>query len=156
MARVARLGYAALTWAFVAGILLQVYFIGLGLFSSGDYREVHAQFGWILHLVPPVILVAAALARVGRTQIILAVTLAVLIFFVPILAAIRADLPLAAAFHPVGAVLAFVLAILVARGATSRLRSTDADARTPLVEWILVAVVVVVYLVLSLSGSPEP
>jgi nicotinamide riboside transporter PnuC len=155
MARVARLVYAALAWAFVAGILLQVYFIGLGLFSSADYKEVHAAFGWILHLVPPFILVVAALARAGRTQIILAVTLAVLIFFVQIIAAIRADAPLAAAFHPVGAVLAFVLAILVAGGATSHLRSTDADAPTPLVEWILVAVVVVVYLVLSLSGSPE-
>ena len=42
-----------------------------------------------------------------------------------------------------------------ARGATRLLRVTDADAQTSLVEWILVAVVVVAYLALSLSGSPE-
>jgi hypothetical protein len=155
MVRAARFVYAALVWAFVAGILLQVYFIGLGVFSSSDYNEVHATFGWILHLVPPFILLGAALARAGRTQIIRSVILAILIFFVPILAAIRADAPLAAAFHPVGAVLAFVLATLVARGATSLLRSTDADAPTPLFESILVAIVVVIYLALSLSGSPE-
>jgi nicotinamide riboside transporter PnuC len=155
MVRAARLVYAAFAWAFVAGILVQVYFIGLGLFSSSDYNQVHATFGWILHLAPPFILLAAALARAGRTQIIRVVILAVLIFFVPILAAIRADAPLAAAFHPVGAVLAFVLAILVARGATSLLRSSDADAATPVVEWILVAVVVLIYLALSLSGSPD-
>lgn len=155
MAPVARLVYAALAWAFVAGIMLQVYFIGLGLFSSADYKEIHAAFGWLLHLVPPFILLAAALARAGRTQILRAVTLAVLIFFVPILAAIRADAPLAAAFHPVGAVLAFGVAILLARGATSLLRSTDTDAPTPVFEWILVAVVIAIYLVLSLSGSPE-
>ncbi|MEO8638365.1 MAG: DUF6220 domain-containing protein [Chloroflexota bacterium] len=155
MVRAARFVYAALAWAFVAGILLQVYFIGLGLFSSADYKEIHASFGWILHLVPPFILLAAALARAGRIQVIRGVILAVLIFFVPILAAIRADAPLAAAFHPVGAVLAFVLALLVARRAASLLRSTDADAPTPLLEWILVATVVVIYLALSLSGSPE-
>jgi hypothetical protein len=155
MVRAARFLYAAITLAFVVAILLQVYFIGLGLFSSADFTKIHAEFGWILHLVPPFILLAAALARAGRTQIIRAVVLAVLIFFVPILAAIRADAPLTAAFHPVGAVLAFLVAVFVARGATSLLRSTDADDPTPLVEWILVAVVVVLYLFVSLSGSPD-
>jgi hypothetical protein len=155
MVRAARFAFAAIALAFVVGILLQVYFIGLGLFSSADFTRIHAEFGWILHLVPPFILLAAALARAGRTQIIRAVVLAVLIFFVPILAAIRADAPLTAAFHPVGAVLAFVLAVFVARGATSLLRSTDADAPTPLAEWILVAVVAVLYLFVSLSGSPD-
>ena len=155
MVRAARFVYAALTSAFVVGILLQVYFIGLGLFSSADFTKIHAEFGWILHLVPPFILLAAALARAGRTQIIRAVVLAVLIFFVPILAAIRADAPLTAAFHPVGAVLAFVLAVLVARGATSLLRSSEDDARTSLVDWVLVAVIAVIYLFVSLSGSPD-
>jgi len=155
MVRGARFVYVALTWAFLIGILLQVYFIGLGLFSSSDFLELHATFGWLLHLVPPFILLAAALARAGRSRILQATGLAVLFFFVPILAAIRADAPLTAAFHPVAAVLAFGLAIVVARGATRLLRSTDGDDPTSLVEWILVAVVVVAYLSLSLSGSPE-
>jgi hypothetical protein len=139
----------------VIGILLQVYFIGLGLFVSSDYKELHATFGWLLHLVPPFILLAAALAKAGLNRILRTAALAVLFFFVPILAAIRADAPLTAAFHPVAAVLAFALAIVVARGATRLLRSTDADAPTSLVEWILVGVIVVVYLALSLSGSPD-
>jgi Family of unknown function (DUF6220) len=155
MVRGVRFVYVALTWAFVIGILLQVYFIGLGLFSSSDYLELHATFGWLLHLVPPFILLAAALARAGRSRILLTAALAVLIFFVPILAAIRADAPLTAAFHPVAAVLAFGLAIFVARGARTLLRSTEAEAPTTLIEWILVALLVVVYLALSLSGSPE-
>jgi hypothetical protein len=155
MVRGARFFYVALTWAFVVGILLQVYFIGLGLFSSSDYLELHVTFGWLLHLVPPFILLAAALARAGRSRILQTTGLAVLFFFVPILAAIRADAPLTAAFHPVGAVLAFALAVVVARGALRLLRSTEADAPNSLVEWVLVAVVVVAYLFLSLSGSPE-
>lgn len=155
MVRGARFVYVALTWAFVIGILLQVYLIGLGLFSSSDYLELHATFGWLLHLLPPFILLAAALARAGLTRILRTAALTVLFFFVPILAAIRADAPLAAAFHPVGAILAFALAVLVARGSTHLLRSTEAETRTTLPEWILVAVIVVVYLVLSLAGSPE-
>jgi len=155
MVRAGRFLYAAITLAFVVGILLQVYFIGLGLFSSADFTKIHAQFGWILHLVPPFILLAAALARAGRIQIIRAVVLAVLIFFVPILAALRADAPLTAAFHPVGAILAFLLAVFVARGATSLLRSDDADPPTPLIEWAVVVVLAALYLFVSLSGSPD-
>lgn len=155
MVRGGRFVYAALAWAFVVAILLQVYFIGLGLFSSSDFKEIHATFGWILHLVPPFILLAAALARAGRIQILRTAALAVLFFFVPILAAFRAEAPLTAAFHPVGAMLAFVLAIVVARGATSLLRSTDVDTATRLPDWILVAALFVIYLALSLSGSPE-
>jgi len=155
MVRGARIVYVALTWAFVIGILLQVYFIGLGLFSSSDYLELHATFGWLLHLAPPFILLAAALARAGRSRILLTAALAVLIFFVPILAAIRADAPLTAAFHPVAAVLAFALAVFVARRARTLLGSTEAEAPTTLFEWILVAVLVVIYLALSLTGSPD-
>jgi hypothetical protein len=155
MVRAARFVYAALAWAFVVAILVQVYLIGLALFVSSSYREVHATFGWLLHLTPPFIVLAAAFARGGRKLILQTSALTVLFFFVPILAAIRADVPLAAAFHPVGAVLAFVLAIVVARNATSLVRSTDADIPTSRAEWILVALIAVIYLFLSLSGSPD-
>jgi hypothetical protein len=155
MIRGARYVYAALASAFVVGILVQVYFIGLALFVSSGYREVHATFGWLLHLAPPFILLAAAFARGGRNVILRTSALAVWFFFVPILAAFKADAPLTAAFHPVAAVLAFVLAIVVARDATGLLRSRGPDPSTTRTEWILVAVIVVIYLVLSLSGSPE-
>jgi hypothetical protein len=155
MVRGAQYLYVALAWAFVAGIVLQVYFIGLGLFVSSVDRELHRNFGWILHLVPPFILLAAAFARAGRTRILQTTALAVTIFIVPILAAIRADAPLVAAFHPVGAVLAFLLAVVVARGATSLFRSPDSETSTTIGQWVLVALVVVILLGLSLSGSPE-
>src|ERR1700730_10945975 len=121
MIRAARFVYTGLALAFVVAILLQVYFIGLGLFSSSNFKDVHANFGWILHLVPPFILLGAALARSGRTRILWTAALAVPFLSVRSLAAIRADARLTAAFHPVAAMLAFVLAIVVARGATSLL-----------------------------------
>ena len=127
MIRGSRVAYTLLAWAFVAAIVVQVFFIGLGLFVSAENLELHRNFGWILHLAPLPILVVAAIARAGRTRILEAASLVVVIFFVPILAAVRADLPYAAALHPVGALLAFWLGLVIARDATSLLRSTDTD-----------------------------
>ena len=155
MIRAARYAYAALALAFVVGILFQVYLIGLGLFDGPKNLELHRDFGWLLHLGPLPILVAAALARAGRRQILQTAALAVTFFIVPILAAIRADAPYTAAFHPVAAVLGFLLATVVARGATRLIRSPDPGARTTIGEWVLVVVVVVVILFLSFSGSPD-
>jgi nicotinamide riboside transporter PnuC len=153
MVRSARYAYLALAWAFVAGVILQVFFIGLGLFVGSENLALHVNFGWLLHLGPLPILVAAAFARAGRTRILQTTALAVLVFFVPILAVLRTDAPLAAALHPVGALLAFWLAIVVARGATSLAGTTDAEATTTKGQWLLVALVVLILLAL---GLPTP
>ena len=155
MVSAARYAFVALAVAFAAGIMLQVFFIGLGLFEGSENLALHREFGWILHLAPLLVLVAAALAAAGRTRILQAVALVVVVWIVPILAAVRADLPMVAAFHPVGAMLAFVLSLVVARGSVELLRDVDPAARTTTGQWILVAVIVVVVLFLSLSGSPE-
>jgi hypothetical protein len=155
MVRAARYAFVALALAFAAGIVLQVFFIGLGLFVGPENLELHRNFGWILHLAPLLVLVAAAAAGAGRTRILQAVALVVVVWIVPILAAVRADLPVVAAFHPVGALLAFVLSLVVARGSLELARDVNQDARTTRGEWILVAVVVVLVLFVSLSGSPE-
>ena len=93
MIRGARYAYATLALAFVVAILLHVYFAGLGLFVGSKGFDLHVSFGWLLHLGPLPILVAAALAGAGRRQILQAAALAVTFFIVPILAAIRADAP---------------------------------------------------------------
>jgi hypothetical protein len=156
MVRGARYLYAALAWAFVAGILVQVFFIGMALFVKPQNFALHVNFGWLLHLGTLPIPVVAALARAGRTRILQATALAVIFFIVPVLAAIRADSPWAAAFHPVGALIGFWLATVVARGATNLFRSTDPETPTRVGEWVLVALVVVVILFLSFSGSQNP
>jgi len=128
MVRGARFAFMALAWAFVAGVVVQVFFIGLGLFAGSENIALHVNLGWILHLFPILILLAAALARAGRTRILEATALAVTVFVVPILATLRADTPVLAALHPVGALLAFWLAIVVARSATSLVRASDVVA----------------------------
>jgi bacteriorhodopsin len=155
MVRAARFAFVALAFTFAAGIVLQVFFIGLGLFVGSENLELHRNFGWILHLAPLLVLVAAAAAGAGRTRILQAVALVVVVWIVPILAAVRTDLPMVAAFHPVGALLAFALSLVVARGSLELARDVNQDARTTRGEWVLVAVVVVLVLFVSLSGSPE-
>ena len=155
MVRGARYAYAALAWAFVVGILVQVFFIGIGLFVKPQNFDLHVNFGWLLHLAPLLVLVGAALASGGRRRILQTTGLAVVFFIVPILAAIRADSPWAAVFHPVGAVLGFWLATIVARGATTLVRSNDTERSTTVGEWVLVALVVLVVLFLSFSGGPN-
>ncbi len=153
MIRAARYAYAVVAWATVAAIILQVFFIGLGLFDGSEKLELHRTFGWILHLVAIIVPITAALAAAGRTRILLAILLAAMVWVVPILAALRSDAPFVGAFHPVGALLTFWLATIVARGATSLVRAADADARTALWDWVAVAVVGVLWVVTSL-GSP--
>lgn len=119
MVRAARYAYVALAWAFLVGLVVQVFFIGLGLFGSSDWTEVHVGFGWLLHLVPILVLGAAALARAGRRRILYAAALAAVTFVIPIVVLFRADAPFVAALHPIGALLAFWLGVIVARDAGS-------------------------------------
>ena len=52
MVRAARYAYVVVAVATVAAIVLQVFFIGLGLFAGSDKIELHRNFGWLLHLLP--------------------------------------------------------------------------------------------------------
>src|SRR5688572_26934693 len=82
--RASRLLYVVLAWLFVAGLVFQVFLIGLGLFGDPAYRAAHAGFGWLLHLWPLLVVVFAALSRAGSRHWQWALALAVVVFLVPI------------------------------------------------------------------------
>lgn len=113
---VARYAYVVLAWAFLVGLLVQVFIIGLALFDDPGAARLHVNVGWILHLAPILIVIAAAVARAGRRRILQAVGLAAIVFVVPILPSLGA--PVVAALHPVLALLAFGAAVGVAIAAT--------------------------------------
>ena len=119
MTRVGRYAFFVLAWAFVVGLLAQVFFIGLALFADPGAVELHVNFGWILHLVPILVLIAAAVARAGRGNIGPPTALAVVVFVVPLLPALREGTPAAAALHPVLALVSFALGVAVALRATA-------------------------------------
>jgi Zn-dependent protease with chaperone function len=109
----ARYVFLAMVWIYLAGILFQVFLAGIGLFGAAKDFEPHAGLGWILHLVPVLLLIVAAVARVGSTLLWWTTALLVVQFIQPILATLRNDVPLVAAFHPVLALIIFWLALTI-------------------------------------------
>ena len=128
-----RVAYAVVAWAFLAGLVVQVFLISLYIFdrSDGSAVSAHAGLGWLLHLVPLLILPLAYFARAGRSQWLWALALAVLVFIVPILATLRGSSPAVAALHPVGAMASFVLAAIVAWNSWRALREQPESAEVP-------------------------
>lgn len=126
MTRAARWAYPILAWAFVVGLVAQVYLAGMALFGGAESFEAHIGLGWLLHLVPLLILAAAALSRAGRRHWTWAMALAAVVFVVPIFALLRVGTPAIAALHPVSAMVAFWLAVVVARHSLEAVRQADA------------------------------
>lgn len=103
MVRASRIAYVVLAWAFVVGMVAQVFLIGLGLLSrEPSGTTLHRDFGWLLHLIPLLVLLFAALSRADRRHWQWALGLAVVVFLVPIFAILRDSTPVLAALHPVG------------------------------------------------------
>jgi hypothetical protein len=120
----ARVAYLVVAWLFIASLLMQVFLAGLSLFVTGSYWEAHIGFG---HSVPgllALLLVVFALwGRLPRAAVLLTVLLfALVIAQTEVFAAIRADVPLAAALHPVNALILFALGVGLARRAWAFVR----------------------------------
>jgi Family of unknown function (DUF6220) len=110
--RLARIGYAVLSSVFVACVLLQVFFAGMGAF--GAYWYLHLTFAHFLGL-PPLLMAPAAFAgRLSWGLRVLPLGLLVLIGAQYALA--NAAVP-AAALHPVNALLILCLSLLTAKRA---------------------------------------
>jgi mercuric ion transport protein len=124
MTRAARYAYLVLAWLVVVAIVAQVFFIGLGLFAGSQNMGTHRSFGYIVHLLPIPLLLAAALSRAGRRHWQWALALAVVVFIVPILVLMK-DTPVIAALHPVGAIVAFWLAVVVALNSLDAIRQAE-------------------------------
>ena len=128
MSRAARYAYVALACAYVIGLVYQVFLAGLGLFAGSSNWETHIGVGWMLHLVPILILAAAALSRAGRRHWQWALALALVVFVVPLFALMRDSNPEIAALHPVSALVAFALAISVARNSLAAVRVEEVES----------------------------
>lgn len=116
-----RFAFAAAAWLYLAGIVVQVFLAGAGLFELTDWR-LHTEVGWGLSSAPLLLLLLAFPARLERRTLWLTLGLTVAAFLQPELAAARKSAPVAAAFHPVNALFVFWLAWLVARQAVEHLR----------------------------------
>jgi Family of unknown function (DUF6220) len=110
--RLARVGYAVLSTVFVACVLVQVFFAGMGAFGA-DW-SLHLTFAHFLGL-PPLLMTSMAFAgRLSWGSRLLPLGLLVLIGAQYALS--NAAVP-AAALHPVNALLILCLSLLTARRA---------------------------------------
>lgn len=120
-----RYAFAAVALAVVLAVAYQVFLAGLALFAGGSWLT-HESFGYLVALLPVLLIPLAWFARVGRGTVILTVVLLVL-------AQVQTFLPLAtgtpwvAALHPVNAMLVFGAAAMVAQRAVAlaRLPATE-------------------------------
>jgi hypothetical protein len=109
--------YAALAWLFVAGLVVQVFLAGRGVFESPVEFETHRTWGFLLELFPIVLLIVGLVAGVGRRLAVFAIVAFVLFILQSVFVALRESSPILAALHPVNGFLILLIAIEMAREA---------------------------------------
>jgi hypothetical protein len=122
MAATARKVLMALAWLYVLGIALQFLFAGLGLLG-GETFELHEAFGYAaLHFTPILLIIAAAVGRVGTTLLVLTIVLTVVSIIQPFWVTEFRD-EFLGSFHVLGALVLFALAHAVAQRATALVKT---------------------------------
>src|SRR5262252_4244893 len=115
--KAARVAWMWLERAFLAGLFLQLLFIGMGAFPRhGDPSPyaLHRTWGYILGDVAVLIFLVALAARPGWKTVLMAFVVGVLTFVVqPLLVNARTSAPFVAAFHPVDALAIFWLTLIL-------------------------------------------
>jgi hypothetical protein len=96
-----RLGVVAL---FILGLFVQFYLAGRGAFGASSY-SAHKDFGDILHLVTPVILVLTLVSKATRNRVDVIHSVLLVVLFEVQFALADLDHPNVGAFHPVNALL---------------------------------------------------
>ena len=111
-ARLARILYAVLSSAFVAGVLVQIFFAGMGAFGA-DW-SYHVTF---VHFLEPLPLLMVPAAFVGRLPWGLRLLPLVLAFLIGAQHAFAHATVPAAALHPVNGFLILLTSLFIARRA---------------------------------------
>ena len=102
-------------WLFPVALLIQVFLVGLSLFTGQAYWSTHRDVGHALAVLPLLLVMLAYLGRLPRSEkLLIWLQLGVYLVQAEVFAAIRDAVPLLAAFHPVLALVLFALAILIA------------------------------------------
>lgn len=128
--RLIRRAHLFVAWAFVAGVILQVFLAGRGVFDSPARFVDHVTWGYTLAILPLLLLALAAIGRLGRRQLIFPAALFGMFMLQSIFVAVRADLPMIAALHPVNGFGILFVGVAIAREAWAARESGDAATVT--------------------------
>jgi hypothetical protein len=113
---------------FVAGVVVQVFLAGLGVFDDPSTFAVHASWGYLLELVVLAMLVLAAVGRLGRRQVGYAAALFGMFMLQSVFVGLRESYPAIAALHPVNGFAILLVGIVVVRDASAARRRITAAA----------------------------
>lgn len=103
-----RYAYALTAWLFAAGILIQVFLIGLTFLGGQPSLQTHTGLGHGLAVAPLVMIVAAYIGRLPHLMKLFTwIALVVYILLADVVIFMRGSAPIIAALHPVLAVILF-------------------------------------------------
>jgi hypothetical protein len=123
MRPIARTLHTAVAWLLVAGLVVQVWLAGRGVFDTTGF-EPHRGLGYALFFLPVVLLILGYLGGMGRRVALLAVAITLLIMLQSVFVVLRTSSPAIAALHPVNGFLILLLAIVLARDSTTMRTAT--------------------------------
>jgi hypothetical protein len=118
--RIARPIHLVVAWLLVAGLLVQVFLAGMGVFDSSSAFITHRDTGYLLTLLPAVLIVTSIVGGYGRWQAIAAAVMLGQFFLQSILLFQRDTVPAIAALHPVNGFLVLLIAVWLAHDAWRR------------------------------------
>ena len=124
MRSIARSAHLVVAWLLVAGVVVQIFLAGLGVFRGPEAFANHRDFGFMLELLPLVLLLLGLVAGLGRRAALLAAGIFGLFMLQSVFVGMRADAPEVAALHPVNGFLITLLSIVLARDAWLGRRAT--------------------------------
>ena len=127
-----RMLYLIVAWLFPVAILFQVFLVGLSLFTTQPYWDMHIGFGHSIVLLPALQVLLAYLGKIPPPAKSLTwLSLGLCLIQTEVFAMIRTAVPTLAAFHPVLALVLFALALIVALRAARAVRA-EVQASSPL------------------------
>jgi hypothetical protein len=128
MRPIARTAYLVIALVLVAGLVVQVFLAGLGVFDKPASFDTHRDFGYILELLPILLVIVGAIGRLERRLVGLAALLFGLFLLQSVFVGLRASAPTIAALHPVNGFLILLVAIANGRGAWQAWRGAGVAA----------------------------
>ncbi len=124
--QIVRYAFATVAIAIVLALAYQVFLAGLALFAGGTWQS-HVDVGYLVALLPVLLIPLAWFARAGRDTVVLTVILLVVAQVQTFLPLARDGAPWVAALHPVNAMLVLGAAVVVAQRAVGLVRRTAAQ-----------------------------
>jgi hypothetical protein len=126
--RIARPIHVVVAWLLVAGLLVQVFLAGMGVFDGAPSFATHRDWGYTLTLLPVVLIVTGLVGGFGRAQVVAAAVMLGQFILQSVLVLQRESSPAIAALHPVNGFLILLIAIWLARDAWRIWQASDEPA----------------------------